>query len=83
MSSRRERWDKEAQRLQNTVLSGNPAAIKGARTRFQNAHAAYWQGCREAWADVKAGAGTIEEIAQKHDVLVSDIGEVALGDGDS
>lgn len=78
MTTRRERWDKEARRLENTVASGNPSSIKGARTRFENAHREYWNHVHEAVAEIKAAGSdaNLTLIADKHGVEVRDIGEV-------
>lgn len=78
MSTRRERWDREAVRLKNTIESGNPSTIKGARTRLENAHRDYWTAVHKAWDESRENPGSdLAAIAQRHGVLVSDIAEIA------
>lgn len=80
MARLREKWDAENLRLEATLTGGKagPAAIKAARTRQRNAHFAYWEAARAAWADVEAGI-PMQKAADKHGVLVTDIAEIAGG----
>lgn len=73
---KRERWDQETHRLNETVANNRShQAIKAARTRFENAHRAYWESCREALADFRQGM-SLEDAANKHEVEARDVAEL-------
>lgn len=76
----RDKWDKEAQRLKHTVEGGaaGSTAMKAARTRFENAHRAYWTAVERAWGEIRLNPDTPPaEIAEQFGVELRDIAEVA------
>lgn len=79
MPKLRDTLDSDTNRLVTTIEGDNsPQAIKAARTRWLNAHKAYWREVRAAWRDIQQGKkGSPAEIAEAHGVTLTDIAEIA------
>lgn len=79
MATKKDELTNLALRLEKTMKGKALApAVKAARTRYQNALAAYWDEVRAAWAAFqKNPSQDLLKVADKYGVDVQDIAEVA------